>query len=282
MRLNLIRAATIVYFFLWLLLLVAGVTLAALPSTPAFGGVNSWNSVVLLRAEHFSGSGVYIGNGEILTAAHVAKEADANGKLFVSNADGDKASATVLWFDEATDVGLLKLDDASLSLYAAPMACMKPDASVGDEVQTIGNPLGLLNIHTYGRVASTVRVEYKRSVFFADVTIAPGSSGGPLFNKAGEVVGINSAMPQAFINGLYPSLIPLAVVIPRSVICKQLAVAHEAPVFSTTPETKELTPNDPSRKGGDAGRSRSAPDKGRGGRNQHAGHAPLNITPRRS
>jgi S1-C subfamily serine protease len=220
-------------------------------NTPAYGGLHSDATVVkvsLLPNGH--GTGVYIGNGKVLTAAHVAKEG-VNAGFTVKDARGAEVHAVVLWFNEVADVGLLKLDGPFIDkdgvvdvLPAAKLACDTPDVKIGDYVETIGYPLALDRIHTWGHVASDISPrEAGQLNFLTDLTIAPGNSGGPLFDINGKLAGITVAMSLAPINagfGVIPSFVMLTYVIPKSVICQELAAEHAAPVKAEP--TTEGTP----------------------------------------
>ena len=62
---------------------------------------------------------------------------------------------------------------------------------VGQKVLAIGNPFGFSGTLTQGIVS---RIDYKRNKIQTDAAINPGSSGGPLLNTSGEVIGINQAI----------------------------------------------------------------------------------------
>ena len=136
------------------------------------------------------GSGFIISSdGYILTNAHVAKDAD---KIIVRLSDQRERPAKVIGVDELTDVALLKIEGESLSVVKIGDS----DAlEVGEWVLAIGSPFGLERTATQGIVSAVGRnlpsgtyVPFIQS----DVAVNPGSSGGPLFNLRGEVVGINS------------------------------------------------------------------------------------------
>lgn len=203
-------------------------------STPAHSAQHEAAAVIVMTdAGH--GSGVYIGNGEIITAAHVAKEASSAGKMTIKNSKGETAQATVLWYDAKTDVALLKLDVALNNVVSARLACERPDVNVGDRLEAIGAPLNLINIHTYGYVAGIVTKRAGDQVnFIADLTIAPGNSGGPVFSDDGTLAGITVATAVATLDGgLSRSLVALSYIIPKSVICGELKSPHDAPVFTS-------------------------------------------------
>jgi serine protease Do len=136
------------------------------------------------------GSGFVISpDGYILTNAHVVANAtDVTVKL----ADRREFKAKVVGFDPRTDVALLKISARGLPVvkFGDPSA-IKP----GEWVMAIGSPFGFENTVTVGVVSATGRaLPDSGYVPFiqTDVAVNPGNSGGPLFDLAGEVIGINS------------------------------------------------------------------------------------------
>lgn len=128
-------------------------------------------------------------DGYILTNAHVVDEADT---VTVRLADRREFEAKVIGDDARTDVALLKIDAKNLpTVKIGDPDELKP----GQWVLAIGSPFGLENSVTGGIVSAKPRsVGSDSYVPFiqTDVAVNPGNSGGPLFNLAGEVVGINS------------------------------------------------------------------------------------------
>ena len=136
------------------------------------------------------GSGFIIdGSGYILTNAHVVAQAD---EISVKLLDKRTFKAKVIGSDARTDIALLKFEATTL-----------PNVNLGDSnklkqgewVVAIGQPFGLDNTVTAGIVSAKGRDLPKENFvpfIQTDVAINPGNSGGPLFNMAGEVVGINS------------------------------------------------------------------------------------------
>lgn len=136
------------------------------------------------------GSGFIISSdGYILTNAHVVNEAD---EVIVKLFDKREFKAKIIGADKRTDVALVKIDATGLpKVIVGDPAKLK----VGEWVAAIGSPFGLENTMTAGIVSAKGRaLPQENFVPFiqTDVAINPGNSGGPLFNLAGEVVGINS------------------------------------------------------------------------------------------
>ena len=136
------------------------------------------------------GSGFIISaDGYVLTSAHVVENAD---EIVVRMTDRSEMLAKVIGTDKRSDVALLKVD-------AMDLPYLKPgnpdDLKVGEWVLAIGSPFGFENTATAGIVSAKGRsLPNENYIPFiqSDVAINPGNSGGPLFNMAGEVVGINA------------------------------------------------------------------------------------------
>jgi serine protease Do len=136
------------------------------------------------------GSGFIISSdGYILTNAHVVAEAD---EVIVKLFDKREFKAKIIGSDKRTDVALVKIDATGLPKVTTG----DPNKlKVGEWVAAIGSPFGLENTMTAGIVSAKGRaLPQENFVPFiqTDVAINPGNSGGPLFNLAGEVVGVNS------------------------------------------------------------------------------------------
>lgn len=135
-------------------------------------------------------SGVIIrDDGLILTSAHVVTNID---EVQVRLDDGRRFTARVVGVDRRTDVGLLKIDATAL-----PVAVIGDSSTLGpgDWVAAISSPFGFHGSVTAGVVSAIDRVmggAGEIPFIQTDVAINPGSSGSPLFNSRGEVVGINS------------------------------------------------------------------------------------------
>src|SRR5690349_13427301 len=136
------------------------------------------------------GSGFIISpDGYILTNAHVVDNA---GEVTVKLTDNREFKAKVIGQDRRTDVALVKIDAKSLPVVRIGESAK---AKVGEWVAAIGSPFGLENSVTAGIISAKSRsLPDENYVPFiqTDVAINPGNSGGPLFNMAGEVIGINS------------------------------------------------------------------------------------------
>ena len=141
------------------------------------------------------GSGFLIdAAGHIITNAHVV---DSASKTTVTFKDGTEAEGTILGVDTSTDVAVVKIDKVPTGVSPLPLG-NSGGLTVGQEVVAIGNPYGYSGTATTGIVSALERVIKSPSGFTiqnaiqTDAAINQGNSGGPLFDRDGRVIGINS------------------------------------------------------------------------------------------
>lgn len=141
------------------------------------------------------GSGFLVdGRGRVLTNAHVVGDDTTAAVTFD---DGTESTARVLGKDESTDLAVLLVAD--LPGGVAPLPLGRSSALVvGDPVVAIGNPFGLERTATTGIVSALKRIITApngfeiQNVIQTDAAINQGNSGGPLLDRRGRVLGINS------------------------------------------------------------------------------------------
>ena len=140
------------------------------------------------------GSGFVIdASGVIVTNNHVIAEAD---KIAVVLSDKTRLEAKVIGRDAKTDIALLRIDPGEKKLAALSLGD-SDGTRVGDWVIAIGNPFGLGGTVTAGIVSARQRdinAGPYDDFIQTDASINRGNSGGPMFNLAGEVIGINTAI----------------------------------------------------------------------------------------
>jgi S1-C subfamily serine protease len=141
------------------------------------------------------GSGFLIDRkGHILTNAHVV---DGGEQTSVTFSDGTVEKATVLGVDNSTDLAVLKVAEVPAGVNPAPLG-NSAGLLVGQEVVAIGNPYGLERTATTGIVSALKRSIESPNDFTiqnaiqTDAAINQGNSGGPLYDMAGRVVGMNT------------------------------------------------------------------------------------------
>ncbi len=139
------------------------------------------------------GSGFVISaDGQIVTNHHVVADAQS---VQVTLSDGRKFDAEVIGSDPATDIALLSIK-ADVDLPFVPFGSSQ-DMRAGDEVMAVGNPFGLSSTVTSGIISAKARdinAGPYDEFLQTDAAINRGNSGGPLFNNAGEVIGVNTAI----------------------------------------------------------------------------------------
>src|SRR5437879_3350166 len=147
------------------------------------------NTVVTVRSESGHGTGFFVdAKGLILTNQHVV----ANSEYLAVQFDRThKIVAKLIAADPQKDVALLSVNMAALP-NASPAPLYRPGAGrtpvqEGERVFTIGSPLSLDKIITTGVVSKVEPL-----TVMSDVNINPGTSGGPLFNAAGQVIGLTT------------------------------------------------------------------------------------------
>ena len=144
-----------------------------------------------------SGSGIVLDRqGHILTNNHVIESAR---QVTVTLHDGRSYAGRLIGSDPLNDIAVLKIEADASSLQ--PVRLVDSDAVVvGQRVFAIGNPFGLQRTLSSGIVASmdrTLEVQDDwviKEVIQIDASINPGSSGGPLLDARGRLIGMNTAI----------------------------------------------------------------------------------------
>jgi serine protease Do len=163
-------------------------------------------AVVMISSPAGSGSGFLINpDGHLITNYHViARETLITTTVFQRTDNGFEPKkydkVRIIAFNPFVDLALLKIEDAGREFPFVYLGDMSRVA-VGETVFTIGNPLRLTRSVSQGIVSTTNR-DFEGQLYIQTTTnIAPGNSGGPLFNLAGEVIGVTS-MGYLFYGGL--------------------------------------------------------------------------------
>lgn len=136
------------------------------------------------------GSGVIINSsGIILTARHIVENmlVTERSSGCVTLTDGTNLVVTMFAVDPNADLALLKVDPNGTELTAVHLGVM-PD--VGDPVWLVGNPCHLEFLVSKGVVSKVMLPSREGNTIISDVTLNPGNSGGPLFDRNGRIVGI--------------------------------------------------------------------------------------------
>jgi serine protease Do len=162
-------------------------------ATPAEIARNTFPSVVLIKVFGAQGTLISVGSGFfvredlIATNAHVIERASRVVVKIVGQAATYEAIGTTA-VDKTRDLALLKI----ASVKGTPLRFGDADSvAVGEEVFAVGNPAGFEGTFSQGLI-SGIRIVDGRRMLQMTAAVSPGSSGGPLLNRRGEVVGIVS------------------------------------------------------------------------------------------
>lgn len=202
----------------------SGVDPMATSSVPAFDPMSTVVRISLPGGAH--GSGFHVGNGFILTAAHVVR-----GYLFgvIEWEGGEKRDGVVLWETGLYDVGAMQAGDVWTP--AADIDCRVPD--IGEKLTAYGNPGADNFLAIPATVVGKVRERLPNWQVVVPLALGAqsGISGGPVFDADGDVVGIVVGAPIALLErSLDPQGIEdydlsntgVAYMVPGSVLCSVL------------------------------------------------------------
>lgn len=180
-------------------------------------------SLVRVNVNEGHGSGVYIGNDIVITAAHVVKGAKGVSLLSESLA---VQSGAVLWASEEYDIAAIRVTNGG-QYHAARLDC--GDLEVGESITAAGSPLGEDFLYIPGTVVGGERkVGPWESVVVAALPVTSGNSGGPVYDDCGNLVGIvvgvmlnpiASVDVPTSINDFDRSQVGISYVVPASTVC---------------------------------------------------------------
>jgi len=198
---------------LTVLIAAAFLLLAAVVPMPA--ATHSAGYTIKIGDGEGHGSGVHIGRGYILTAAHVVA---SDKKLSIITDTGSLHDVEVLWRNADYDVALLKL--ASYTQIAhIKLSCTKP--KVGTKITAYGSPLSLDFVSTSGTLVGHNNIAMWKETAIVDATIIMGMSGGPVVSDD-KVIGISVGVVVAPM-GFSASITGLGVIVPGNTICRLMA-----------------------------------------------------------
>jgi serine protease Do len=170
---------------------------AGTPFGDLFGG-GQGNGPQTREAQSLGSGFIISADGYVVTNNHVIT-ADGQGQvesITVTTPDGTEYPAKLVGKDAASDLAVLKISRSTPFPFVKFGDSRK--ARVGDWVIAIGNPFGLGGTVTQGIISAVYRATGSGSAYDrylqTDASINRGNSGGPMFDMAGNVIGINNAI----------------------------------------------------------------------------------------
>lgn len=124
--------------------------------------------------------------GVMITNAHIVR---FSKNIKVVNGKGEEFSAFVVKLDVIRDVAIIKIDDSKFKGSSLPYGISKTAADIAEPIFTLGFPREEI---VYGEGYMSAKTGFHGDTLSCQITIPanPGNSGGPIFNAAGEVIGI--------------------------------------------------------------------------------------------
>jgi len=170
-------------------------------------------SIATIKAEDSSGNKFTgtafsaFNNNVFVTAWHLVKNANS-AKANFSNGD-EYDVLGIIDYDESKDIALIKID----SKYINKLVLSNEGVKIGSKVYTIGTPRGLEFSISDG-LLSQIQTINKNKIYQFTSPVSQGSSGGPLLNTSGKVIGvvtsqfkegqnINFATPSLYVHSLF-------------------------------------------------------------------------------
>ena len=154
-----------------------------------------------------TGSGVIVNaSGAILTALHVVEDAT---RIRLSFVDGTRSSGRIVSADRDNDIAVLAPERPPEPIVPAVLGAV---GQIGEEAFAVGHPLGLVGSLSSGVVSGLERrLEAPdgrtfRGLIQFDAAVNPGSSGGPLLNRAGHVIGIVTSLANPTGDGYFSGI----------------------------------------------------------------------------
>ena len=216
--------------------------------TPAQIAAQASKSVVVIRTPLGTGAGFVVAPNRVATCFHVVAGAD---RIVVRTQDGvEHAVYSVVAYDQTDDVALLAVEAvAAPPLRLGDFTAVSP----GDPVTVIGHPEGLESSVSTGIVSAVRKLDSGSQLLQITAPISPGSSGGPVLNQKGRVIGLTSFLLRngqelnfaAPIPALRKLLASESAPIPLAQFAQMTAVKTEPQVTATSASATQPAPAHP-------------------------------------
>ena len=218
------RQQLLLSFMVWGLVLFYGTTVVAVPTSQEIAKIALGSTVHLgiIRAKGGStGSGFFVGPNQIATNYHVIEdilnEYTIRGAKLVGK-DDIYAIEDVVSFDKKKDLAIIKVSEGKGTDIEVPALTLGDSDAVqiGEKIYVAGNPQGLEGTFSDGIISAIRGDSTDDKLFQMTAPISQGSSGGPVLNQKGEVIGVsvatlrdgqnlNFAIPVNYLKALMPT-----------------------------------------------------------------------------
>jgi len=166
-------------------------TTIAKPSSYITAAADAQNSTVIVKTKAGHGSGFAISNdGYIITNYHVVASEDPKkqNSITVILGDGKKVSASIVKYSRSGDLSLLKIDYHFDKCFELPTS---KNFTALEEIYVMGAPRSIeLGQSASKGIISSERNVNNVSLIQTNISVSPGNSGGPMFNKDGKLYGV--------------------------------------------------------------------------------------------
>lgn len=163
------------------------------PTTSMYAEAHKKKSEEALQPQQWSGTGFALLEGHVVTNYHVVEGAKSIMIQGVNDVFSQKLPATVIASDKINDIAILKLN-GNLSNTSLPFSVKTFTSDVGEDVWVLGYPLtstmGDEIKLTTGVISAKSGYEGDVAMYQISAPVQPGSSGGPVFDKKGNLIGI--------------------------------------------------------------------------------------------
>lgn len=168
----------------------------------------SYSDIATIQPDAWSGSGIEIENGHIVTNFHVVDGAKNIVVQRVVDNREERFVAEIVATDRVNDLAIIRITDVKYYKYnELPYSVKVPTSDVGESCYTLGYPMistmGTEIKLTTGVISSKSGFQGDVSTYQVSVPVQPGNSGGPLFNYRGELIGIINAKHKDAENASY-------------------------------------------------------------------------------
>lgn len=151
-----------------------------------FDAEEAYESVFVIYSGNSVGSGFAVGTNCIVTNAHVISSTE---NIYVMSYGGQDYRGEILGMDESRDIAVLEVEGADFTyLPEAELSQME----IGDDVYAIGAPKAMAYTMTKGIISAKERRIGQNTYIQMDAAINEGNSGGPLLDRGGQVLGMNT------------------------------------------------------------------------------------------